>query len=68
MMRLFKKTFDSVEELDAFVEAFKLARGIEFQWNRLERAAWLWCDSCLHRELQACLPEMRDDACEDQHA
>ncbi|MCA1945004.1 MAG: hypothetical protein LDL30_06935 [Desulfovibrio sp.] len=68
MKCLYKKQFETVEELDAFVCAFRLLRGIEFCWNRLERTAWLWCDRELYRELQACQPAMAYEPCESLHA
>ncbi len=53
---LFKMTFDTVEELDAFVNYFSLVRGIEFRWNRVDRTAWLYCEKGLYHELQAACP------------
>lgn len=48
---LFKKTFATVEELDAFVNYFQLVRGVELRWNRMERTVWLHCDQSMHEEL-----------------
>ncbi|GAB7080474.1 hypothetical protein [Megalodesulfovibrio paquesii] len=61
---LYRKDFCSVDELDAFVMCFKLIRGIEFRWNRLERTAWLWCDRRLYEELQHHCPAAPYPPCE----
>lgn len=47
----YEKQFDSIDELDAFVEFQKRENGLEFHWDRVSKRAWIECNEETNHEL-----------------
>ena len=48
----FSITFDTVEELDDYVEFHKRESGLDFQWDRIRKEAWITASVDTVRELE----------------
>lgn len=53
MSNLYKRYFDCISELEAFVHFLKIVHGLELKWNLLEKSVFIWCNEETHNFLNS---------------